>query len=124
MNIKLGVRLLCSLVGLASTWSNAQSLPELIEGVLSSHPSMRSQQALGESAKQALEGAQWQFYPTPSVGFEQVDASAGDPNYPSYGDKNVTTQRLQQPPAQPATTAASPAATFTSTAVATRRVAA
>jgi hypothetical protein len=58
---------------------------------------MRSQQALGASAKQALEGAQWQFYPTPSVGFEQVDASAGDPNYPSYGDKNVTTLRLQQP---------------------------
>jgi hypothetical protein len=87
---------------------------------------MRSQQALGASAKQALEGAQWRFYPTPSVGFEQVDAGAGDPNYPSYGDKNFTTLRLQQPPAQPATTAApaSPAATFTSTAVATRRVAA
>ena len=75
----------------------AQSLPTLIDGVLSTHPSMRSQQALGASAKQALEGAQWQFYPTPSVGFEQVDASAGDPNYPSYGDKNVTTLRLQQP---------------------------
>jgi adhesin transport system outer membrane protein len=45
----------------------------------------------------AVQGAQWQFYPTPSVGFEQVDANPGDPNYPSYGDKNVTTLRLQQP---------------------------
>lgn len=75
----------------------AQSLPELIEGVLSSHPSLRAQKALGESAQSAVEGAKWQFFPTPSIAFEQVDAGKSDPNYPSYGDKNVTTLRLQQP---------------------------
>ena len=75
----------------------AQSLPTLIDGVLTSHPSVRSQLAQSESAKQAVEGAQWQFYPTPSLGFEQVNAASSDPNYPSYGDKNVTTLRLQQP---------------------------
>lgn len=74
-----------------------QSLPSLIEGVLASHPSVRSQLAQGESAKQAVDAAQWQFYPTPSVGFEQVDANPSDPNYPNFGDKNVTTLRLQQP---------------------------
>jgi adhesin transport system outer membrane protein len=84
-------------VGLASSWCNAQSLPELLDGVLRTHPSLRAQQALGESAKHALESAEWQFYPTPSIGFEQIDRGQGDPNYPSYGDKSVTTFRLQQP---------------------------
>lgn len=76
---------------------HADSLPELIQSVLSTHPSLRSQKAQGESAAQALESARWQFYPTPSIGLEQVDTSTQDPNYPSYGDKNVTTVRLQQP---------------------------
>jgi adhesin transport system outer membrane protein len=87
----------CIVFALTSTVGYAQSLPMLIEEVLASHPSVRSQRALENSAKQAVEGAQWQFYPTPSVGFEQVDAGSTDPNYPSYGDKNVTTLRLQQP---------------------------
>jgi adhesin transport system outer membrane protein len=94
---RVGMR---ALVAVPLWWcvpSLAQSLPSLIEGVLSSHPSVRSQLAQGESAKQAVEGAQWQFYPTPSIGFEQVDANPADPSYPSYGDKNVTTLRLQQP---------------------------
>ena len=77
--------------------SAAQSLPALIGNVLSTHPSVRGQGAQLESARQAVEGAQWQYFPTPSVGFEQVDAHPTDPNYPSYGDKNVTTLRVQQP---------------------------
>jgi adhesin transport system outer membrane protein len=52
---------------------------------------------LGESARDAVEGAKWQFFPTPSIAFEQVDTGHSDPNYPNYGDKNVTTLRLQQP---------------------------
>ena len=92
-----GLHGLAVMLGLAHAASPAQTLPTLIDGVLSSHPSVRSQLAQGESAKQAVEGAQWQFYPTPSVGFEQVDANPSDPNYPSYGDKHVTTLRLQQP---------------------------
>jgi outer membrane protein, adhesin transport system len=92
-----GVHVLTTALLLAWPHSHAQSLPELIDEVLSTHPSVRSQRALGESAKDAVEGAKWQFYPTPSIGFEQVDTSKSDPNYPSYGDKSVTTLRLQQP---------------------------
>ncbi len=97
MKIKRVARLLCGAAGLAFSSCNAQSLPELLSGVLRTHPSLRAQQALGESAKHALESAEWQFYPTPSIGFEQIDRSQTDPNYPSYGDKSVTTLRLQQP---------------------------
>ena len=97
MNIKLGAGLLCSALGLASPWGYTQSLPELVDIVLHTHPSLRAQQALGESAKQALASAEWQFYPTPSIGFEQVDSHQTDPSYPTYGDKGVATLRLQQP---------------------------
>lgn len=76
---------------------NAQSLPHLLDGILRSHPSLRAQQSQAEAARQAVEGAKWQFFPTPSVGFEQVDPGQADPNFPSYGDKSVTTLRLQQP---------------------------
>jgi adhesin transport system outer membrane protein len=97
LKIKLGAALLCGAMGLAAQCGYAQSLPELLEGVLHTHPSLRAQQALGESARQAVESAEWQFYPTPSIGLEQVDSGQTDPNYPSYGDKTVTTLRLQQP---------------------------
>lgn len=91
------LRCLSYLVAIAAPVANAQSLPVLIEEVLASHPSVRSQRALEDSARQAVESAQWQFYPTPSIGFERVDANPADPSYPSYGDKNVATLRLQQP---------------------------
>jgi len=97
LKTKLAAVLLCGAVVLASPWGHAQTLPELVTGVLRTHPSLRAQQALGESAKQAVEGAEWQFYPTPSIGFEQVAPDQADPNYPSYGDKGVTTLRIQQP---------------------------
>ena len=87
----------CLVLVFAWPYCFAQSLPELIEGVLASHPSLRAQKALGESARDAVEGAKWQFFPTPSVAYEQVDAGQSDPNYPSFGDKSVTTLRLQQP---------------------------
>lgn len=82
---------------LAQPSSMAMTLPDLLQGVLANHPSLRAQQALGEAAQASVEAARWQFYPTPSIGFEQADASSGDPNFPAYGDKSVTTLRLQQP---------------------------
>jgi len=90
-------RALCVALLFAWPLCYAQSLPELIDGVLAVHPSLRAQRALAESANQSVAAAQWQFYPTPSIEVEQVDASRADPSYPSYGDKNVTTVRLQQP---------------------------
>ena len=95
--VRAGMRWCIAFLLVAGMPVAAQTLPALIDGVLGSHPSLRSQVAQGNAAKQAVEGAQWQFYPTPSVGFEQVSAGAGDPSYPNNGDKNVTTLRLQQP---------------------------
>ncbi len=97
MKNTIGAVLLCGSIALASSLGHAQTLPELVDMVLYSHPSVRAQQFLGEAARQAVEGAKWQFYPTPSIGFEQVAPGQADPNYPAYGDKNVTTLRLQQP---------------------------
>ncbi len=93
----LRVHGLTAALWLAHCLGHAESLPQLIDGVLASHPSLRAQRALGASAQQALEAARWQFYPTPSIGFEQVDAGNSDPSYAPNGDKNVTTLRLQQP---------------------------
>jgi adhesin transport system outer membrane protein len=76
--------------------AQAGALPSLIEGVLAEHPSIRAQKAIKRSSVDAVSAAQWQFYPTPSVGLEQVNASATDISYRS-GDKRVTTLRLQQP---------------------------
>jgi adhesin transport system outer membrane protein len=75
---------------------HAGALHALIEGVLAEHPSIRAQNAIKRSSAEAVNAAQWQFYPTPSVGLEQVNASATDISY-RYGDKRVTTVRLQQP---------------------------
>ena len=96
--MKLGtLRVIATAIGLLHTWGHAESLPQLIDGILANHPSLRAQQALGESARQALESAEWQYYPTPSIGIEQIDPGYADSSYPSYGDKSVTTLRLQQP---------------------------
>lgn len=92
-----GVHLLAAALCLAQPCGHAVPLPELIDSVLSTHPSLRAQRALGASANAAVEGARWQFYPTPSIGFEQVGSDLPDPSYPSSGDKSVTTVRLQQP---------------------------
>ena len=70
-------------------------LEPLIAAVLASHPSQKSQALLLQSAQAGLEGAQWQFYPTPSVSVEQASTSATDPSY--QGDSSVKTFSLQQP---------------------------
>jgi adhesin transport system outer membrane protein len=76
--------------------ASATSLPELVLSSLSSHPSVRVQEALSRAAQAGVGSARWQYFPTPSVGVEQVSASGTDLSY-RYGDKNVSTLRLQQP---------------------------
>ncbi len=96
--MKLGtLRVIAAAFGLVHAWGQTETLPQLIDGILAKHPSLRAQQALNESARQAVESAAWQFYPTPSVEMEQTDPGYADTSYPSYGDKSVTTLRLQQP---------------------------
>lgn len=57
------------------------------------HPAVRAQSGLGKAAQSGVEGAKWQYWPTPSIGVEQ--AGTNDPSY--RGDKTVTILRLQQP---------------------------
>ena len=72
-----------------------QDLSKLINDALLNHPSIATQRAQTQAAEIGIETAKWQYFPTPSVSTERVNAAAGDPFY--SGDKNVTTVRLQQP---------------------------
>ena len=82
-------------LSLASFDSFAQSLPKLMNLALLSHPSIASQRAQMQAAEIGIETAKWQYFPTPAISTERVNAKTGDPFY--GGDKNVTTVRLQQP---------------------------
>jgi outer membrane protein, adhesin transport system len=75
--------------------SRAQGLEQLIATALASHPSAQGQRALVQSAEAGVDTARWQFYPTPSVSVDSVNASAADRLY--QGDNRVSTLRLQQP---------------------------
>jgi outer membrane protein, adhesin transport system len=84
---RLGWLTLALLVPLAT---QAQSVEALIASALQFHPSIRSQQAQMQGAKAGVEGAAWQYYPTPSVSVDQGATAAS-------GNTLVTTLRLQQP---------------------------
>jgi Outer membrane efflux protein len=84
--------LLTALLPLPAT---AQIVQRLISTALDTHPQTLSQRALVQSAAAGVDGARWQFYPTPSVSVEAAGASASDRLY--QGDNRVSTLRLQQP---------------------------
>jgi adhesin transport system outer membrane protein len=86
----------CVLPCLFMTGAGATTLTELIASSLATHPSVRAQEALSRGAQAGVASARWQFFPTPSVGIEQVTASGTDLSY-GYGDSRVATLRLQQP---------------------------
>lgn len=71
------------------------SLPQLVQAVLATHPSVQGQRAQLQSARAGVDSARWQFYPTPSVSLETVGTGAADRQY--QGDRLVTILRLQQP---------------------------
>lgn len=73
----------------------AVGLQELVKAALEDHPSIRSQEALGTAAAANVEQARWQFWPTPSVQIETVQARPNDAAY--VGDKHVLTAGLTQP---------------------------
>ncbi len=83
------------LLALLPVSAYAQPLEHLIASALASHPSAQGQRALVQSAEAGVDSARWQFYPTPSVSIETVNASATDGLY--QGDNRVSTARLQQP---------------------------
>ena len=92
-NLKISIVAVLGLI--LSCDSFTQNLPKLMNDALLSHPSISSQKAQMQAAEIGIETAKWQYFPTPSVNTERVNASTRDPFY--GGDKNVTTARLQQP---------------------------
>lgn len=60
--------------------------------VVKQHPSVQSAQNQLESARQDVEGAKWQFMPTPSIGAEKTSKAAN-----GVSDSRTTYARLQQP---------------------------
>jgi len=82
-------------MALACGLAQAQSLTELIQRTLSNHPSVLGQQSQRAVASADLEYARQQFYPTPSVSIEQINAGAHDPSY--LQNTTVKVFRLQQP---------------------------
>lgn len=80
---------------LVSKPAQSQSLPQLLEAATTQHPSVRNQEAQQRAARQGVDAAKWQFFPTPSLSVEGVSASKDDPSY--GGDAQVTYLRLQQP---------------------------
>lgn len=81
----------------SAAWTAPQagsSLQVLIADVLDRHPQLAVQGASLRAAEAGVEGAQWQFYPTPSVSVERAAVGAGEGGY--TGDKQVTTLGLRQ----------------------------
>lgn len=82
-----------ALLTLPGTVLAQEPLAALIQSALASHPALRAQSGMRQAAQAGVEGAKWQYWPTPSLGVER--ANTDDPAY--RGDKTVTTLRLQQP---------------------------
>jgi len=74
---------------------HAQSLNELMQSTLTTHPAVRGQQSQRAVSAAELEFANQQFYPTPSVSIEQISAGSRDPSY--LQNTSVKLFRLQQP---------------------------
>lgn len=78
----------------ASAAHRSGDVSALIRQALLQHPALRAQAGMQEAAKAGIEGAKWQYWPTPSIGAERSNSN----NDPAYrGDRTVTTLRLQQP---------------------------
>jgi adhesin transport system outer membrane protein len=70
-------------------------LTELIKQALTSYPSVHSQEFMVSVAKAEVDGARWQYFPTPAISIQQVGANSNDVSY--QGDSRVSTLSLSQP---------------------------
>jgi adhesin transport system outer membrane protein len=82
-------------LSLAAATAQAAGMVDLLNLTFDSNPSLQSQASLVRASQAEVKGANWQFYPTPSVSVEQVSASNQDTSYNK--DSRVITFRLQQP---------------------------
>ena len=76
--------------------TQAGTMIDLINLSFAGNPLLQSQAQLVQATQADIKGANWQFFPTPSVSVEQVNASQQDNSYNSK-DGRVLTFRLQQP---------------------------
>lgn len=67
---------------------------DLTQATLTHHPALRGVTAKTEAAQLSVDAAKWQFWPTPSIGFERFQ-SGREPG--AQGDKTIGVLRLQQP---------------------------
>jgi adhesin transport system outer membrane protein len=83
-------------VGLLALPAHAGTMIDLLNLSFAGNPLLQSQAQLVQASQAEIKGANWQFFPTPSVSVEQVNASQQDTSYNSK-DGRVITFRLQQP---------------------------
>lgn len=76
--------------------AQAGTMIDLLNLSFAGNPLLQSQAQLVQASQAEIKGANWQFFPTPSVSVEQVNASQQDTSYNSK-DGRVVTFRLQQP---------------------------
>jgi outer membrane protein TolC len=80
---------------LLSPLAHAAGMVDLLSLAFEGNPLLQSQARLVEASRAEVRGANWQYFPTPSVSVEQVSADKNDAAYNK--DKQVMTFRLQQP---------------------------
>ena len=73
----------------------ALGMPDLLNMTFQGNPALQGQERLVQASQADIQGAAYQFFPTPSVAVENVSAASNDLNYNK--DSRVTTLRLQQP---------------------------
>ena len=73
----------------------SSSLTRLIHEALLQHPSLRAQASIVKASEAGVDGARWQYFPTPTISVEKAQTSQADPSY--IGDKQVTVIGLRQP---------------------------
>lgn len=92
-HIALVAAALCG--ALLSPLAQAAGMVDLLSLAFEGNPLLQSQSRLVEASRAEVRGANWQYFPTPSVSIEQVNADKNDTAYNK--DKQVMTFRLQQP---------------------------
>ena len=93
--MKIVTSYLFLLILLIPTFANALGVPELIKGALEYHPRITEQKELRAANYKALDSAKWQYFPTPTIAVDGVNASKDDASYD--GDDYALRLGLTQP---------------------------
>ena len=80
---------------IAANKAVGRPLPDLMILALNNHPTIKSAKAQRKVAEQTKKSASWQFYPTPSIGFQTAMATGENPNF--QGDAMVFVLGIEQP---------------------------